>query len=94
MLLASCSAPEVAGTYDCPHQSVLQIRDDGTFSTIGHDAAFQGTYEVDDDTISFFVEGLETTRALIEADGSVVFFEHEHGDGMGRPPSLERCVRR
>lgn len=94
LLLGGCAAPGIAGTYDCPHQSVVVIREDGTFSMIGHDAAFEGTYEVDDDTIAFSVEGLDTTRAVINDDGSIVFLQHDHRDGSGDAPRLERCVRR
>ena len=92
-LLGACGGPEVAGTYNCPHQSVLHIRDDGSFTTVGHDSAFEGTYEVDGETISFSVEGTEPAVAVIRDDGSIVFVgEHEHRRGAAHEP--ERCVRR
>ena len=73
----ACGDSGVEGTYSCPEETSLELRDDGTFVGIDGDERFVGTYEVEGETIRFFIDGLNTVDGLIQDDGSILFSEEE-----------------
>ena len=77
LVAGACGGSGVEGTYSCPENTSLELRDDGTFVGIDGDERFVGTYEVEGEVIRFFVDGLNTLDGLIQDDGSILFSEEE-----------------
>lgn len=73
LLLASCGGPDVTGTYTCPENTTLELRDDGTFLGIDGEQRYEGSYAVEDDLVLFAQNDGNTTDGILQEDGSIRF---------------------
>lgn len=78
ILVGACGGgSSLSGTYSCPENTTLELKDDGTYVGTDGEDVYRGTYEVQGDTISFSAEGLPTVDGSIQDDGSILFSAEE-----------------